>query len=125
MNAPLSVTAARQQLEALEITVARRQHRLEQSRAAYADAQRALEIAEAAQLPTRDGSVIVFSLVFAPAGSRTYDYAARLVAGRWYTTGSSCPPRGYTPRELVELIRGAYARTQIDVLEGVSRVVEL
>jgi hypothetical protein len=57
-----------------------------------------------------DGAVLKFALQFESWGPM-YRYAALRVNGRWYTTGHSCPDGGYSWRELIDFIRGAYTHT--------------
>lgn len=59
--------------------------------------------AEVANSP--DGTVIKFSLQLENFhGTVTYDYAALKVGGRWFTTGRTCPPAGYSPEALVDIL---------------------
>lgn len=47
-----------------------------------------------------------------------YHYAARKIGGRWYTTGSTCPARGYTWANLVEQIRNSVSWSEIELFHS-------
>lgn len=69
-------------------------------------AQRKLADLEIPDLPL-GVEIVWFSLKFGGPDSKTYAYAARRAGGRWYTTGSTCPPAGYTWAGLVRVMREA------------------
>ena len=108
-----------------QTALTKKRQRLAKVQREVANAERKLEAARASLLPTKEGTIVEFALSF--VGSfKSYRYAAVLVGGRWFTTGSTCPTRGYSPRELVELVRSAHVHTDIRVLSGsLSRSIEV
>jgi hypothetical protein len=54
--------------------------------------------------PGGDHVIMEFSWT-SPTNGKVYDYAALKAAGRWYTTGSTCPPYGYSWENLIAFIR--------------------
>jgi hypothetical protein len=58
---------------------------------------------------------IGFKLMFT-RHTALYSYAAIRVAGKWFTTGATCPPTGYTWKQLVTWMREAYFHGPIQLL---------
>lgn len=83
--------------------MAQLQRTIEDARSTLAHAEHQLEQLRKPPVPVQPGhDVIAFERRL---GGTTYRYAARYANGRWYTTGSTCPPRGFTWPELVAFIR--------------------
>lgn len=92
---------------------------------AVASARRLLEqaerdLAQARQPddPFSDGDVLRFGYQHQMAGTY-YDYAAIRAKGRWFTTGSTCPSRGYSYANLLKWLgEGRVRGNGIDVLQA-------
>jgi hypothetical protein len=98
--------------EKLETEIAKREAKVDQLRDALEAAR--LDINPLEQL--HNGTVIEFALTHEPYG-RGYEFVGRKIAGRWFVTGRRCPPGGYSSIELVELIRRAFAATDVRVMK--------
>lgn len=81
---------------------------MERARDAVTQAQLRLQEARrpAPTEPDQDGAVIRFDLTFV-GNTKVYNFAALRVGGRWFTTGASCPPAGFTWQALVNWLRSA------------------
>lgn len=68
--------------------------------------------------PGCDGTVIRYELELSrvSGGARVYRYAAIRVGDRWFTTGSTCPPNGWSWAALVGQIRNARSHSNIEIL---------
>lgn len=83
--------------------MAQLQRTIEDARSTLAHAEHQLKELSKPPIPVQPGhDVIAFERRL---GGTTYRYAARYANGRWYTTGSTCPTRGFSWPELVAFIR--------------------
>lgn len=78
--------------------------RLELQRLSGTIANLETELAKADRPDAPASDVIAFAKQFEEGGIR-YNYAARRAGnGRWYTTGATCPERGYSWEQLLDFI---------------------
>jgi hypothetical protein len=67
-----------------------------------------------------NGAVVRFTLRLPTgygSGTKDYEYAARKVGGYWFTTGSTCPPRGYSHQGFVNFLDKGAVVGKIEVFE--------
>lgn len=104
---------------------------LDAARAAVERAERSLQAAESKLYPKEPAaanSIVRFKRM--PRGSySSYDYAAIKAGARWYPTGSTCPARGFSWKELIDWIRDGMEWSPLQVMVATGgdklRVVKL